>query len=70
VAAKVAFSDEISADRAEDIADEIDKRLPGRLPVVPHVFLDPTQATPSARLSAAPHQREVAPDEWRHGGDR
>jgi len=52
VAAKVAFSDEISADRAEDIADEIDKRLYDRLPVVPHVFLDPTQAAPSAQLFA------------------
>jgi len=51
VAAKVAFSDEISADRAEDIADEIDERLSDRLPLVPHVFLDPTQAAPSA-LSA------------------
>jgi divalent metal cation (Fe/Co/Zn/Cd) transporter len=46
VAAKVAFSDEISADRAEDVADEIDKRLADRLPVTPHVFLDPTQASP------------------------
>jgi cation diffusion facilitator family transporter len=44
VAARVAFSDEISADRAEDVADEIDKRLAGRLTLVPHVFLDPTQA--------------------------
>jgi divalent metal cation (Fe/Co/Zn/Cd) transporter len=43
VAAKVAFSDEISADRAEDIADEIDERLSDRLPLVPHVFLDPTR---------------------------
>jgi len=51
VAARVAFSDEISADRAEDVADEIDKRLCDRLPLEPHVFLDPTQATPSARLS-------------------
>jgi cation diffusion facilitator family transporter len=47
VAAKVAFSDDISADRAEDVADNIDKRLADRLPLVPHVFLDPTQ-TPSA----------------------
>jgi cation diffusion facilitator family transporter len=46
VAAKVAFSDDISADRAEDAADEIDKRLADRLPVEPHVFLDPTQASP------------------------
>jgi cation diffusion facilitator family transporter len=43
-AARVAFSDEISADRAEDVADEIDKRLADRLTLVPHVFLDPTQA--------------------------
>jgi cation diffusion facilitator family transporter len=49
VAAKVAFSDEISADRAEDVADEIDTRLGERLPVVPHVFLDPTQASAKAR---------------------
>ena len=44
VAARVAFSDEISADRAEDVADEIDRRLVSRLPQVSHVFLDPTQA--------------------------
>jgi cation diffusion facilitator family transporter len=43
VAARVAFSDEISADRAEDVADEIDRRLESRLPRVSHVFLDPTQ---------------------------
>jgi cation diffusion facilitator family transporter len=45
VAARVAFSDEISADRAEDVADEIDRRLVRRLPQVSHVFLDPTQIT-------------------------
>ncbi|WP_119727089.1 cation diffusion facilitator family transporter [Thermomonospora amylolytica] len=43
VAAKVAFADEISADQAEDIADGIDARLRERLPIVRHVFLDPTQ---------------------------
>jgi cation diffusion facilitator family transporter len=43
VAARVAFSDDISADRAEDVAGDIDKRLADRLPMVPHVFLDPTQ---------------------------
>jgi cation diffusion facilitator family transporter len=47
VAARVAFDDEISADRAEDVADEIDRRLVGRLPQVSHVFLDPTQASRS-----------------------
>jgi cation diffusion facilitator family transporter len=43
IAARVAFSDDISADQAEDLADEIDRRLVAALPVTPHVFLDPTQ---------------------------
>jgi divalent metal cation (Fe/Co/Zn/Cd) transporter len=43
VAAQVAFSDEISADCAEDVADDVDRRLADRLPLIPHVFLDPTQ---------------------------
>jgi cation diffusion facilitator family transporter len=47
VAARVGFSDEISAGRAEDVAGDIDRRLADRLPQVAHVFLDPTQ-TPSA----------------------
>ncbi|HTV98793.1 MAG TPA: cation diffusion facilitator family transporter [Streptosporangiaceae bacterium] len=45
VAAQVAFSDDISADRAEDVSDDIDRRLADRLPQMPHVFLDPTQTT-------------------------
>jgi cation diffusion facilitator family transporter len=55
VAARVAFSDDISADRAEDVADDIDRRLSDRLPLVPHVFLDPTQ-TPSAIQKAGPRR--------------
>ena len=43
VAARVAFSEDISADRAEDIAGDIDRRLRERMSVLPHVFLDPTQ---------------------------
>jgi hypothetical protein len=43
VAVRVAFSDGISADRAEDIAGDIDRRLRERVSVLPHVFLDPTQ---------------------------
>jgi cation diffusion facilitator family transporter len=43
VAARVAFSEGISADRAEDIAGDIDKRLRERMSVHPHVFIDPTQ---------------------------
>jgi cation diffusion facilitator family transporter len=53
VAARVAFDDDMSADRAEDLADAIDRRLVDRLPLVPHVFLDPTQ-TPSGSRTASP----------------
>ena len=53
VAARVAFSDEISADRAEDVADDVDRRLADRLPLVPHVFLDPTQASSGSRAAAS-----------------
>ncbi len=53
VAARVAFSDEITADRAEDVADGIDRRLAERLPLVSHVFLDPTQA-PSGSQPTGP----------------
>ena len=53
VAARVDFSEDISADQAEEIADEIDKRLTGRLNQTPHVFLDPTRRKPMAGSSAA-----------------
>jgi cation diffusion facilitator family transporter len=43
VAARVAFSDDLTADRAEDISGEIDERLREKLAVMPHVFIDPTQ---------------------------
>ena len=49
VAARVGFSDDISADRAGDVADDIDRRLSDRLPLVPHVFLDPTQIPSGSR---------------------
>lgn len=48
VGAKVAFTDDISADHAEDLADDVDRRLRERLPTVRHVFLDPTQLSPSS----------------------
>jgi cation diffusion facilitator family transporter len=44
VAARVALADEIGADETEDLADEIDSRLSEKLPLQPHVFIDPTQA--------------------------
>ena len=43
VAARVALSDGINADQAEDLADEIDRRLSDSLPLQPYVFIDPTQ---------------------------
>jgi cation diffusion facilitator family transporter len=43
VAARVTLDDEVSADSVENLADDIDKRLRERLPLVPHVFIDPTQ---------------------------
>jgi cation diffusion facilitator family transporter len=52
VAARVALDDEISADRAEDLADEIDRRLGEKLPVTPHVFIDPTQTAPAGRVGS------------------
>ncbi|MGK5553883.1 cation diffusion facilitator family transporter [Actinomadura kijaniata] len=54
VAAKVHFSDAISADEAEDIAEDIDRRLREEEPLVRHVFLDPTQAprVPAPRVTS------------------
>jgi divalent metal cation (Fe/Co/Zn/Cd) transporter len=43
VAARVAFSDDVSADGAEDISGDIDQRLRDRMSIQPHVFIDPTQ---------------------------
>ncbi len=43
VAARVALNDELSADQAEDLADEIDRKLAEKLPLAAHVFVDPTQ---------------------------
>ena len=54
VGARVALKDELGADEAEDLADELDRRLSEKLPLQPHVFIDPTQtrqappATPRA----------------------
>jgi cation diffusion facilitator family transporter len=53
VAARVDFSEDISADRAEEMADEIDRRLAQRLHQTPHVFLDPTRRRPPAAEPAA-----------------
>jgi divalent metal cation (Fe/Co/Zn/Cd) transporter len=46
VAARVALNDDLNADQAEDLADEVDSKLTEKLPLQPHVFIDPTQARP------------------------
>jgi len=61
VAARVDFGTDVSADRAEDIADEIDKRLAERLPQTPQVFLDPTRRPSAAhQLTNAGKSQEPA----------
>jgi divalent metal cation (Fe/Co/Zn/Cd) transporter len=58
VAARVALNDELGADEAEDLADEIDRRLSEKLPLQPHVFIDPTQTRrippPSSAAARSP----------------
>ena len=58
VAARVALNDELRADEAEDLADEIDRRLSEKLPLQPHVFIDPTQTRrippPSSAAARSP----------------
>ena len=53
VAARVALHDEMGADQAEDLADEIDRRLSEKLPLQPHVFIDPTQTRQTPQPEAA-----------------
>jgi len=50
IGARVDFSEDISADEAEKLADQIDARLAEHLPVVPHVFLDPTRRPSRAEI--------------------
>ena len=53
VAARVALNDEMGADQAEDLADEIDGSLSEKLPLQPHVFIDPTQTRQTPQPEAA-----------------
>lgn len=50
VGARVALSDAIGASQTEDLADDIDHRLSERLPLQPHVFIDPTQTLTTGSL--------------------
>jgi divalent metal cation (Fe/Co/Zn/Cd) transporter len=53
VAARVALHDDLGADQAEDLADEIDRVLSEKLPIQPNVFIDPTQTrrTPQSEVA-------------------
>jgi cation diffusion facilitator family transporter len=57
VAARVALNDELGAAEAEDLADELDRRLSEKLPLQPHVFIDPTQT----RAAPTPATTEPTP---------
>jgi cation diffusion facilitator family transporter len=54
VAARVAFSDQMSAGGVEDLSERIDQRLSRRLPVTSHVFIDPTDTSSGSRGSLLP----------------
>ena len=61
IAARVALADELVANQAEDLADEIDRRLSEQLPVQPHVFIDPTQHAGVSSLETGEVRRPAAP---------
>ena len=61
VATRVALGDEPSANQVEDLADDIDRRLSERLPVTPHVFVDPTQTTQGSGSPGAPRRAGQRP---------
>jgi cation diffusion facilitator family transporter len=58
IAARVALNDEMVADQAEDLADEIDRRLSEKLPQQLNVFIDPTQTrqTPQPEVARSSGQ--------------
>jgi cation diffusion facilitator family transporter len=61
VAARVAFSDQIGADAVEELSERIDQRLSQRLPVTPHVFIDPTDITSGSRGPLLPETGSAGP---------
>jgi cation diffusion facilitator family transporter len=61
VAARVALADEMAAGQAEDLADEIDTRLSEKLPLQPHVFIDPTQTRSAGSRETGEVPRPATP---------
>jgi cation diffusion facilitator family transporter len=72
VAARVALNDELGADEAEDLADDLDRKLTAKLPLQPHVFIDPTQtrqAPPPPAAAAQPTSGNAAAGSGTRGLD-
>ena len=67
VAARVALDYEMGADQAEDLADEIDRRLSEKLPLQPNVFIDPTQTRRTPQSEAARSPDRDAAGQLPHG---
>lgn len=64
VAARVDLDNDLLGGQTEDLADEVDRRLSEKLPLAPHVFIDPTPAR--ARLDqgqAEPLAEAEVPEE-------
>ena len=57
VAAKVSLVDGLSSDDAEDLADQIDRKLSDAVPEVSHVFIDPTPRQAERRERAGKRER-------------
>jgi cation diffusion facilitator family transporter len=70
VAARVALNDDSSAGQVEDLAEDIDHRLSERLPVTPHVFIDPTQTAPEEDDPGAAHRGAVHRSAARRDGSQ
>jgi cation diffusion facilitator family transporter len=52
IGARVDLCDDVSAGQVEALADQIDRRLAEKLPVIPHVFVDPTGRNGGTRAPA------------------
>lgn len=61
VAAKVSLTDGLTSDDAEDLADQIDRKLGEAIPEVSHVFIDPTPRE-SERRERASRREQLARD--------
>ncbi|GAB3978161.1 cation diffusion facilitator family transporter [Actinoallomurus acanthiterrae] len=62
IAARASFGDGITADRVEDLAEDVDRRVRERLSVTPHVFIDPTRRRSAAeRPRFEPGERVYGP---------